>query len=164
MLDQAGLGQCVALAIASTGAWYLVHELSKLAGGIGLPIPADWDELPVWLLFWFTGTVYSVLVLFRYLGPGNARWRPVVIGFAGALSYCIGVYVVVLSPTQSMILNAATAGVITAGFLGYLVIRLGTLRFARGPFAALGVAGALGGATIGWAPHNEPVFVAGHAA
>ena len=167
MLDRAGLGKCVALAVASTAAWYLLQKLSELVvDGSSDAIPADWDEFPGWLLLWFTGTVYSVLVLFRYLDPGNLPWRPVLIGFAGALSYWIGVqYVLVLSPSESVILNAAAAGVITAAFVGYLVIRLGTLRLARGPFAALCMAGALGGATIGWAGlDNEPAFVAGHAA
>ena len=164
MLDRAGLGKCVALAVASTAAWYLGHKLAELTG-ISVPLPADWGEFLSWLLLWFTGTVYSVLVLFRYLDPGNAPWRPVVIGFAGALSYWVGVqYVVVLRPTESAILDTTIAGLVTSGFLGYLLIRLGTLRFAPGRFAALCMAGALGGATIGWAVPDDAGFVAGHAA
>ena len=161
MLAGAGLGKCLALAAASTAAWYLLWKLSDA-------LPAS--ELLGLLLLWTTGTVYSALVLFRYLDPGNLSWRPVVIGLGGALCYWIGVqYATELRPSQNDIIDTAVAGVITAAFVGYLVIRFGTIRFAWGPFAALCAAGAIGGAMIGWAVHNvfrdgELEFIAGHAA
>ena len=166
MLDRAGLAKCQALAVASTAAWYLLYKLMDRIGGSGNAIPADWSEFPGWLLFWFTGTIYGVLVLFRYLDSGNLSWRPVVIGLGGAFSYWIGVqYVIWADPFEMVILDAAVAGVITAAFVGYLVVRLGTVRFAWASFAVLCTAGAIGGATIGWAgPDNEPGFIAGHAA
>ena len=164
-LSRAGVATCVLLALVSTAVWYLLYKLSELAGGTSVPLPAHWHELPGWVLLWLSGTVYAVLVLFRYLQPRNAPWHPVAVSFAGALSYWAGVqYTVELRPAESWVVDAATAGVMTAAFLGYLLIRLGTLQFTLWPFAALCVAGALGGALIGWAnPRHEPVFVAGHA-
>ena len=162
MLDRAGPGECMALAALSTAVWYGLC----LAGGTTDAVPATRDEVPGWLLFWLSGTVYSVLVLFRYLQPAAGAWRGVVVGFAGALSYWMGVqYPVLIYPAGSEIFNTATAGVFTAAFLGYLVMRLGTLRFALGSFAALCVAGGFGGAVIGWSvtdgwPDQQ---VAGHA-
>ena len=167
MLSRAGVGMCVVLAVVSTASWYLLNYISELAGGGLDPMPTRWRDLPGWFLIWFSGAVYAVLVLFRYLEPGNAHWRAVVVGFAGALSYWIGVqYTVVLRPSESMILDTATAGIITAAFVGYLMIRHGTLRFAHWQFAALCAAGGVGGAVIGWAVHQDhnPGFVAGHAA
>lgn len=164
MLEGAGLGKCQALALASTAAWYL------LGGGTSNAIPEGisegWNEFPGWLLFWFTGTVYSALVLFRYLDPGNLSWRPVVIALGGALCYWVGVqYVVELRPSRNYIVDSTIAGVITAAFVGYLVIRFGTLRFAWWPFAGLCTAGAIGGAMIGWTETGGVlVFIAGHAA
>lgn len=160
MLDGAGLGACLMLAAASSAAWYLIYKLSEIIDGDG--ILADWGEL----LLWSTGTVYSVLVLFRYLDPGNLSWRPVVIGLGGALCYWIGVqYVTELRPSQIQIVDSAVAGVITAAFVGYLVIRFGTLRFEWRPFAALCTAGAMGGAMIGFTgPGNILPLIAGHAA
>ena len=165
MLDEAGLGKCLALAVASTAAWYLLWKLSELVDTTGDALPAS--EFLGSLLFWSTGTVYSALVLFRYLDPGTPSWRPVVIGLGGALCYWIGVqYVVDLRPSQNEIVDTAVAGVITAAFVGYLVIRFGTLRLAWRPFATLCAAGAVGGAMIGWAvdAENDPGFIAGHAA
>ena len=168
-LTRAGIGACVALAAVSTAVWYLLTELSDLAGGTsGLPMPTRWDEFPAWLLIWLSGAFYAVLVLFRYLDPHAALWRPVVVCFAGALSYWIGVqYAAVLRPSESMVFDTATAGVVTAAFLGYVMIRLGTLRFGYWQFAAICAAGGVGGAVIGWAVprgHDEPAFLAGHAA
>ena len=165
MLDGAGLAKCLALAVASTAAWYLVYRLLDLIGGSADAVPANWSELGGWLLFWFTGTIYSVLVLFRYLDSGNLSWRPIVVGLGGAFSYWIGVqYVMWQDPLDTVILDSAVAGVITAAFIGYLVIQFGTVRFAWWAFAFLCAGGALGGATIGWTgPGNEPGFIAGHA-
>ena len=162
MLDGAGLGKCLMLAVASTAAWYVLSRLFEIIDGTGDGILAVWSEL----LIWSTGTVYSVLVLFRYLDPGNLSWRPVVIGLGGALCYWIGVqYVTELRPSQVQIVDSAVAGVITAAFVGYLVIRFGTLRFAWGPFTALCAAGATGGTIIGLTgPGDELEYVAGHAA
>ena len=167
MLGSAGVGTCVALAAVSTAAWYLLTETAELAGGISLPMPARWAELPAWLLVWLSGTVYSALVLFRYLDPRGSRWRPVAACFAGALSYWIGVqYAAVLRPTENMLWDTAAAGVITAACIGWVMIRIGTLRFGPLRFAALCAAGGVGGAAIGWAvPQGyDPTFFAGHAA
>ena len=168
-LTRAGIGACVALAAASTAVWYLLTVLSDLAGGTDVPVPTRWDELPAWLLSWSSGAFYAVLVLFRYLDPHAAPWRPIVVGFAGALSYWIGVqYAAVLRPSESSVFDTATAGAVTAAFLGYVMIRLGILRFGYRQFAALCAAGGVGGAVIGWAAppgyHYEPAFAAGHAA
>ena len=96
MLDHAGLVKCVALAALSTAAWY---ALSLAGGDIDPTIPSTWDEAPGWLLIWLSGTVYSVLVLFRYLQPEAGAWRAVVVGFGGALSYWMGVrYAVWIHP------------------------------------------------------------------
>jgi len=164
MLDRAGLAKCLALAVASTAAWHLLYKLAERIDGSGNAIPADWSETPGWLLFWSTGTIYSVLVLFRYLDPAKLSWRPVVVALGGAFSYWIGVqYVVWMDPWRFLILDSAVAGVITAAYVGCLAILLGTLRFAWGPFTVLCAGGAIGGATIGWAgPDNDPGFTAGH--
>ena len=164
LLSRAGVGTCVALAAVSTGAWYLLTELSDLAGGTS-SLPTRWDEVPAWLLIWLSGTFYAALVLLRYLDPHGAPWRPVAVLLAGALSYWIGVqYATVLRPADSMIFDTAAAGVITAAFVGYITIRLGTLRFAYPQFAALCVAGGVGGAVIGWSVLRDLELVAGHAA
>ena len=165
MLSRAGVGVCAALAVVSTGVWYLLTELSDLAGGTtSLPMPTRWEESPAWVLIWLSGAFYAALVLFRYLDPQGAPWRPVAVLISGAVSYWIGVqYAAVLRPGDSMVFDTATAGVITAAFVGYVMIRLGTLRFAYPPFAALCAAGGVGGAVIGWSVSEDyPVF-AGHA-
>lgn len=162
-LSRAGVGTCVALAAVSTAAWYLLTELSDLADGSS-SLPTRWDEVPAWLLIWLSGAIYAALVLFRYLDPHGASWRPVAVFLAGALSYWMGVqYATVLRPSDSMIIDTAAAGVITAAFVGYITIRLGTLRFAYPPFAALCVAGGVGGAVIGWSVLHDSELVAGHA-
>lgn len=163
MLSRAGVGTCAALAAVSTGVWYLLTELSRLAGG-NAAMPTRWEELPAWLLIWLSGVFYAALVLFRYLDPEGARWRPVAVLFAGAVSYWIGVqYAAVLRPSEDMIFDTATAGVLTAAFVGYITIRLGTLRFAYRQFAALCVAGGAGGAAIGWSVSQDYGLFAGHA-
>lgn len=163
LLSHAGLGMCVALAVVSTAAWYLLTELSELADGSS-SLPTRWDEVPAWLLIWSSGAIYAALVLFRYLDPHGASWRPVAVFLAGALSYWIGVqYSTVLRPADSMIFDTAAAGVITAAFVGYITIRLGTLRFANPQFLALCVAGGVGGAVIGWSASNDQTLVPGHA-
>ena len=162
-LSRAGVGTCVALAAVSTGVWYLLTGLSDLAGGTS-SLPMRWDEVPAWLLIWLSGAIYAALVLFRYLDPQGASWRPVAVFLAGALSYWMGVqYATVLRPSDSMIIDTAAAGVITAAFVGYVTIRLGTLRFAYPQFAALCVAGGVGGAVIGWSASNDQTLVPGHA-
>lgn len=143
---------------------YLLTELSDLAGGTSLPFPTRWEEAPAWLLVWSSGTFYAALVLLRYLDSRDAPWRPVALLFAGAFSYWIGVqYAAVLRPSESMIFDTATAGVITAAFVGYLPIRLGTLAFAYPRFAALCFAGGVGGAAIGWSVSHDQPLLPGHA-
>lgn len=164
MLSHAGVRKCVALAGLSTGAWYLLTELSDLAGGTSLPIPTRWNEVPAWLLIWLSGAFYAALVMLRYVDRRTAPWRPVALLFAGAVSYWIGVqYAAVLRPSESMIFDTATAGVITAAFVGYLLIRLGTLAFAYPRFAALCIAGGVGGAAIGWSVSHDQPLLPGHA-
>lgn len=62
-----------------------------------------------------------------------------------------------------MVFDTATAGVITAAFVGYVTIRQGTLGFAGPQFAALCVAGGVGGAAIGWSVSQDHALLAGHA-
>lgn len=160
MLNRAGLGFCVALAALSTVIWYGLYALAELVDDS----VATWAYIQVWLLY-LSGTVYSVLVMFRYLNPAAGGWRGVVVGFAGALSYWTGVeYVHWGYSTETVILDTATAGVFTAAFLGCCLIWLGTLRFALGFFATLCAAGGVGGAMIGWSlGSNEHGFIVGHA-
>lgn len=142
--------------MVSTAAWHLLTELSDPAGG-NISTPTRWGEAPAWLLIWLSGTSYAALVLWRHLYPQGARRRPAALLFGGALSYWIGVqYAAVLRPGPGMILDTATAGVITAAFVGYITIRLGTPGFACPQFAVLCLAGGVGGAAIGWSvSHNQ---------
>lgn len=162
-LQRAGLGQCVLLAAVSTAVWYILVE--SFDGG-WTPLPGAWAELPGWVLFWSTGSVYSALVLFRYVPATGTGTRAVVFAVAGAMSYWIGVNFTVHSPIDSDVASTAVAGVITAAGLGCLVIWLGTLRFSPVFFAALCVAGGIGGAAIGVEALSNLLdeLVVGHAA
>ena len=74
MLERAGLAECVMLAVVSSAAWYLLWWWASPSSGVLDSWPDALYELPAWLLIWFTGSVYSALVLFRYLGV-DARAR-----------------------------------------------------------------------------------------
>lgn len=163
-LGRAGITQCVFLAIVSTAAW---HILADGTGAEATPWPGAWKDLPDWLLLWASGSVYSVLVLFRYVPSTGTGVRAATFAVAGAISYWIGVnFTLYASPMDSAVATTAVAGVVTAAGLGCLVVWLGTLRFSLVSFAALCVAGGLGGAAIGMESLNELIdeFVVGHAA
>ena len=167
MLARAGLGTCVVFAAVSVALWYVLTQASEPIGGDLSALPDGWAALPGWLLVWSTGSVYSALVLFRYLPSAATGTRAVVLVVAGALSYWIGVnFSIHVQPTGSYVADTAIAGTFTAAGLGYLVIRLGTLRFSPVSFVALCAAGALGGALISVGAVNELTgdFVGGHAA
>ena len=172
MLKRAGLATCVLLAAVSTTAWYLLLRAADPVTDVWAPWPSGWGDLAGWLVVWSTGSVYSALVLFRYLEVGTgAGARAGVLAVAGAISYWIGVNVSTQwSPTDIYVVNFAIAGAITAAGLGYLVIRIGTLRFSLLSFVALCAAGGVGGALIAlddWFKNVGegmiPEFVVGHA-
>ena len=144
-LERAGLLKCVLLAAASSIVWYILTAPFLYARDVW---PDSVHELPGWLLSLSTGSVYSALVLFRYIGA-DGRSRAWGLAVAGALTYWLGVSIVALGPADKALVDLPVAGAITAGFLGYLVIRFGTLRFSPWSFVALCAAGALGGALIG---------------
>ena len=163
-LQRAGVTQCVFLATVSTAAW---HILTDGSGADATPLPNGWKELPDWLLPWASGSVYSVLVLFRYVPSAGAGVRAATFAVAGAVSYWIGVnFTLHASPFESAVATTAVAGVVTAAGLGCLVVWLGTLRFSLVSFAVLCVAGGLGGAAIGMESLHQLIdeFVVGHAA
>lgn len=148
MLERAGLLKCVLLAAASSIVWYLSYLVAE-------PVTAVWDtwpdavhELPGWLLVWSAGSVYGALVLFRYIGV-DARARAWGLAIAGMLIYWLGVNLVWLGPIGNATVDLPISGAVTAGLLGFLVMRFGTLRFSPLWFAALCVAGGLGGVLIG---------------
>lgn len=95
-------------------------------------------------------------------------WRcpPATFAVAWAVSYWIGVNFTYASPIDRAVATTAVAGMVTAAGLGCLVVWVGTLRFSPVSFAALCVAGGLGGAAIGMESLNELIyeFVVGHAA
>ncbi len=152
------------LAVVSTAAWYILTDGTDLEA---TPWPAGWEDLPDWLLFWASGSVYSVLVLFRYLPPAHRGLQSATFALVGAVSYWIGVnFTLHASPIENLVTTTAVAGAITAGGVGCLVVSAGTLRFSPAFFAALCAAGALGGAAVSAEPLIEwvDVFVVGHAA
>lgn len=163
-LQRAGLPQCVFLALVSTAAWHILTDGSDVAA---TPWPSGWQDLPDWLLLWASGSVYSALVLFRYVPSTGAGVRAATFAVAGAVSYWIGVnFTLHASPIESAVATTAVVGVVTAAGLGCLVVWLGTLRFSLVSFAALCVAGGLGGAAIGTESLYELIdeLVVSHAA
>ena len=66
-------------------------------------------------------------------------------------------------PTDIYVVDFAIAGAITAAGLGYLVIRIGTLRFSLLSFVALCAAGGVSGALFALDDIQSGPFVVGHA-
>lgn len=143
MLERAPLWLCIALALASTAIWWgLTYN----------EVPWNANETLYFVILWSTGAVYSVLVLFRYVGGGR---RLAVVAGAGVFSYWLGVQIA-YTPLPWVLANTAIAGVVTALFLGYIVARLGRLRLTGRLFAMLTGAGVIGGAVIGWSGGGDP--------
>jgi len=146
MLARAPLWLCVGLALASSAIWWgLTHER----------MPWNANETFAIVVLWSTGAVYSVLVLFRYVTGGR---RLAIVAGAGVFSYWLGMQIAI-TPVPWVWVNTALAGVITAAFLGYVVAMLGRLRLSVRLFSTLAVAGAIGGAVIGWSSGAEDMIL-----
>jgi len=144
LLERAGLAKCVLLATVSSAAWYI---LFRVADPFGFDLwPDSLGALPAWLLVWSTGSIYSVLVLFRYIGI-DARAPAWAFAFAGMFTYWMGAGLVLwLDPVGDARMDLPISGAIAAGVLGLVVMRFGTLRFSPLWLVALCAAGGLGGA------------------